>query len=148
MNDIPMLRRNQSSLNQGLNTNVISMITDKSKKGRGRPKKQHNDFDTEYEPIVISTPVQQRFIQVEEERPLKKALLEVRGKKQIETKDITKKTVSFEKDELVNETKDSNNQRPEIQSNLPIYNQPIQYNYQPQFKANQNRNLEGLLGFF
>ncbi len=143
-----MLRRNQSSLNQGLNTNVISMITDKSKKGRGRPKKQHNDFDTEYEPIVISTPVQQRFIQVEEERPLKKALLEVRGKKQIETKDITKKTVSFEKDELVNETKDSNNQRPEIQSNLPIYNQPIQYNYQPQFKANQNRNLEGLLGFF
>ena len=143
-----MLRRNQSSLNQGLNTNVISMITDKSKKGRGRPKKQHNDFDTEYEPIVSSTPVQQRFIQIEEERPLKKALLEVRGKKQIETKDITKKTVSFEKDELVNETKDSNNQRPEIQSNLPIYNQPIQYNYQPQFKANQNRNLEGLLGFF
>ncbi len=97
-----MLRRNQSSLNQGLNTNVISMITDKSKKGRGRPKKQHNDFDTEYEPTFSSTSVQQRFIQFEEERPLKKALLEVRGRKQVETK----KTVSFEKDiesEIVSE---------------------------------------------
>ena len=50
MNDIPLLKRNQSSINLGLNTNVIKMLEDK-KRGRGRPKKEHNDFN-ENEPII------------------------------------------------------------------------------------------------
>ena len=45
MNDIPILRRQ----NTGLNTNIITMLQDKPKKGRGRPKKQHNDFSETFD---------------------------------------------------------------------------------------------------
>ena len=92
MNDIPILRRQ----NNNLNTQFISMLEDKPKKGRGRPKKQHNDFSEEViendiQPIsdfhqnhrIPSQPRNQSRQQTNYEQPksaLKKALLEVRGR--------------------------------------------------------------------
>ena len=142
MNDIPIMIKRDSSLNAGL----LKML-EPGKKGRGRPKKQHSDFDEKVDeiddisyakfndfhkksahPITQAIPTarqKQEHIQPRTGGVLKKALLEVRGKHLNDTKSQSKK-VMFEEDQ------DDQNQVLDIQPELQVENNDEAYLNQQQ----------------
>jgi len=150
MNDIPMLRRQNTSLN----ANILKML-EPAKKGRGRPKKQHSDFDEESheiddvsyanidnfrqkstQQIVNAVPTarqKQTHIQPQTGGVLKKALLEVRGKHINDTKVHQSRKVSFQAQDDQNQEDEKFD---EIDDITPCNSNEFQQNYfQPQTQA-------------
>lgn len=158
MNDIPILRRQSNNLN----TQFISMLEDKPKRGRGRPKKQHNDFsetfdendiqgisDFDQNQRIQTQPRNQSRQQTNHEQPrsaLKRALLEVRGKSIAQNRNVSEDEDFDENDDGVHVKFDQKQEippQPRIQPEKRFpYQPPPLHLEQPRYQPIQNFQAE------